>query len=177
MDLVSDSDHHSSSPPQPRETASRSTRPAGTFIIDGQHIFHYPSEVCASNHKKGRNNRKGGYLSGMIKMRQEATGRVEIDMGRISVITPRLWETEFVMVGRVLANRRNENRWLDEVGEMHTIRSLYKTLSDLHAIKIIARVTMEDGSVVTLLSNTIRATNSKDHGPLEFSHMHPTKAC
>ena len=95
----------------------------------------------------------------------------ELDRARISVIMPRLRETGNVTVGRVLGNRRHENQWLDEVGELHTIRSLYKTLSDLHAIKLRARITMEDGSVVTLLSNTIRATNSKEHGPLELTNM------
>ena len=52
MDLGSDLDYDSVGPPQPREATGMGARPAGTFIIDGQHVFRYPSECCASNHKK-----------------------------------------------------------------------------------------------------------------------------
>ena len=46
-------------------------KPIGTFIKNGDHMFQYTSEVCASVHKKGSSTSRGGYLKGEISLRKE----------------------------------------------------------------------------------------------------------
>ena len=68
-----------------------------------------------------------------------------LDGIRMSIVTPRLRETGNVTVARVLESRRHENARLDQIGEYHMLKSLYKTLGQMRALKLKAVITLENG--------------------------------